>query len=207
MYMKFKVIIISSLIGLLILICGISTVTARSTASPAAAASDVWSRIGVISIRKVFQNCKRNGKFRAESKVEQDKAIAELQQLRAEIKAAEAGLETLKPGTKDYLDLAQSLAQKKAALPVRQDYYENQFAAKDKNWSEQLYKDILDSVKKVAQNKNLALVFEKDEPEFPYERADELMLTVRTNKLLYSRDSIDITGDVTTLIDANSIKP
>jgi len=92
-------------------------------------------------------------------------------------------------------------------LPVKQDYYENQFAAKDKSWSEQLYKDMLDSVKKVAQSKNLELVFEKDEPEFPFERADELMLAVRTNKVLYSKDAVDITADVTSLIDANSVKP
>ena len=205
--MKLKVIIISSLIGSLVLIFSFNVFASRGITTTSAAASDIWSRIGVVSIRKVFTNCKRNEIFRAESKVEQEKAIAELQQLRAEIKAAEAGLETLKAGTKDYLDLTQSLAQKKALLPVKQDYYEQQFAAKDKTWSEQLYKDILVSVKKVAQDKDLALVFEKDEPEFPFERADELMLAVRTNKLLYSKSSVDITADVTALIDANSVKP
>jgi Skp family chaperone for outer membrane proteins len=121
---------------------------------------------------------------------------------------SEARLEALKPGTKDYLDIAQELAQKKAALPIKQSYYEQQFTQKDKDWTEQLYKDILSSVTKVAEEKELEMVFEKDEPEFPFERADELMLAIRTNKILYSSSGcVDITSDVMARIDANSPLP
>ena len=35
---------------------------------------------------------------------------------------------------------------------------------KDKDWTEQLYKDISQSVNKVAEEKSLEMVFEKDEP-------------------------------------------
>jgi len=104
--MKTRTNIILTLAGLLILITSFGSIFARSSAP--AAGADVWNKIGVVSVRKVFTNCKRNEKFRAESKIEQEKAIAELQQLRAEIKAAEAGLETLKPGTKDTLTLPKS---------------------------------------------------------------------------------------------------
>jgi Skp family chaperone for outer membrane proteins len=202
--MKIKTIYITGLIGLVLILCGLAF--SASAGKPAQEQTPLTAnKIGIVSFRKVFQNCKRNEKYRVSTKADQEKAIAELEQLRKEIEAAEAGLKTRKAGTKDYLDLAQDIAQKKAQLPVRQDFYEQQFSQKDKDWTELLYKDILTSVNKVAAEKRLELVFEKDVPEFPYDRADELMLAVRTTKVLYSgKGCTDITNDVMTIVDANT---
>jgi len=162
------------------------------------------SKIGAVSIRKLFMECKKNAKYREQAKAEQDKAIEELQQLRAEIKAAEAALETLKPGSKDYLERVQELAQKRALLPIRQEYYQQQFADKDKQWTEQLYKDTLGFINEVAASKGLDMVFEVDEPEFPIASPDELMLTIRTHKLLYKGNCVDITAEVMAKLDSSS---
>jgi len=161
-------------------------------------------KIGLVSIRRIFLNCKRNVKYREQTKLEQDKAISELQQLRDEINAAEAGLKTRKQGTKDYLDLAQELAQKRSALPLKEDYYQQLFADHDQQWTEQLYKDVLTKTTEVAKEKGLNIVFETDEPEFPINRADELMLAIRTHKLLYCDVGTDITDDVMNLVDTVS---
>ena len=205
--MKAKVIVIGCLAGLLVLSC--SYVAGASKPKPKdEPAGSAKSRFGIMSVRKIFQTCKRYETYRQQARAEQDKAIEELQQLRKDINVAEARLEALKPGTKDYLDIAQELAQKKASLPIKQGYYEQQFTQKDKDWTEQLYRDILSSVTKVAEEKELEVVFEKDEPEFPFERADELMLAIRTNKILYSSSGcVDITDDVMARIDANSPQP
>ncbi len=202
--MKAKVIVIGCLVGLLVLSC--SYVAGASKPKPKdEPAGSAKSRLGIMSVRKIFQTCKRNEKYKQQAKAEQDKAIEEMQQLRKDINAGEARLDALKPGTKDYLDIAQELAQKKASLPIKQSYYEQQFTQKDKDWTEQLYKDTLSSAVKVAEEKGLEMVFEKDEPEFPFERPDELMLAIRTNKILYSSsDCVDITNDVMARIDVNS---
>jgi Skp family chaperone for outer membrane proteins len=209
--MKAKVIAIGCLIGLLVLSCsyvaGASKPKPKDEPAPpfGGPSGGPKSRLGIMSVRKIFQTCKRNEKYKQQAKVEQDKAIEEMQQLRKDINAGEARLDALKPGTKDYLDIAQELAQKKALLPIKQNYYEQQFTQKDKDWTEQIYKDILSSVTKVAEEKGLEMVFEKDEPEFPFERPDELMLVIRTNKILYSSSGcVDITNDVMARIDANS---
>jgi Skp family chaperone for outer membrane proteins len=201
--MKAKTIVIAGLICLLVLLTGFGTGAVKST--PKDEPAGLMSKVGVVNVRKIFQTCKRNEKYKLQTKADQEKAINELQQLRAEVKAAEAGLDTRKPGTKDYLDLTQEIAQKKALLPIKQDYYEQQFSSKDKEWSENLYKDILSSVNKVAEQKHLDMVFEKDTPEFPIERAEDLMMIIRTNKLLYANGGVDITADVTGLVDANSL--
>ena len=44
-------------------------------------------------------------------------------------------------------------------------------------------------------------MFEKDEVEFPTSSANELMLNIRTNKLLYSGGCMDITDEVIALLD------
>jgi Skp family chaperone for outer membrane proteins len=208
--MKTRIIILGCIIGALILSLGFGQSTAKSKAREEVATAGNL-KIGLVSIRKIFQTCKRNVKYREQTKLEQDKAIADLQQLRDEINAAEAGLKTRKQGTKDYLDLAQELAQKRAALPLKEDYYQQLFADQDQQWTEKLYKDVLDKTTEVAKEKGLNIVFENDEPEFPINRADELMMAIRTHKLLYCDSGIDITDSVMTLIDAvspdaNSIK-
>lgn len=158
--------------------------------------------IGVVNIRKIFQDSKRYEKYKKRTQTEEEKILQELRQMRAEIISDEDGLRTLRQDSSDYLELAQKLAQKKAALPIRQDYYDRQFALKDQQWTEKFYKDILELTTLIAKEKGLDLVFEKDQPEFPINSFSELMLTIRTNKLIYSNGCTDITEDVMTRVDA-----
>ena len=51
-------------------------------------------KIGLLNVRKIFQDSKRNEKYRQQTKQEQDNALTDLQKLRDEINAAEAGLKT-----------------------------------------------------------------------------------------------------------------
>lgn len=195
--MKVKLLVLSCLIGAIVLSIGHKSGEAQSNST-----EKVVRKIGIVSLRTIFQDCKRNEKYRKEAELEQEQILQELQQLSAEIKAAEAGLETRKIGTEDYLELAKELAQKRATLPLKQNYYEQKLAAKDQQWTEQIYKDILLQTTEVAKQMELDMVFEKDEPEFPVESANELMLTIRTNKLLYSAGCIDITNEVMARVDA-----
>ncbi len=197
--MKIKLLVLSCLMGVIVLFVGYKS----GDAQPSKEEKTV-RKIGVVCMRKIFQNCKRNEKYRKEAELEQEQIIQELQQLSAEIKAAEAGLETRKRGTEDFLELAKELAQKRATLPLKQDYYEQKLAAKDQQWTEQIYKDILLQTTEVAKQMGLDMVLEKDEPEFPVESANELMLAIRTNKLIYSEGCIDITNEVMARVDAMS---
>ncbi len=195
--MKVKLLVLSCLIGAIVLFIGYKSGEAKSSKE-----EKVVRKIGIVSMRKIFQDCKRNEKYRKQAELEQEQIVQELQQLSAEIKAAEAGLETRKRGTEDFLELAKELAQKRVILPLKQDYYEQKLATKDQQWTEQIYKDTLLQTTEVAKQMELDIVFEKDEPEFPVNSANELMLAIRTNKLLYSDGCIDITNEVMARVDA-----
>ena len=132
---------------------------------------------------------------------ERNQARAELEKLAKQIEAEEAGLKTLKPGSTDHLKATKEMLEKKANLQAQQEYYQQQTDLKDQQWTEKLYTEILEITGKVAEDKGLQLVFEEDEPEFPSSNANELMLTIRTHKLLYHGGCTDITDDVIKQLD------
>ncbi len=198
--MKIKIMILSCLMVAAVLSMGAELRSAGSKA-------DIpGSRIGVVSIRKIFQDCKRNAKYRQEATAEQDKVIAELKKLSKEIEAERAGLQTLKAGSDDHLALMKEILAKQANLQALQEFHKQQMALKDRRWTEELYKDILREVREVAEQKSLDLVFEKDEVELPALNASELMLTIRTHKLLYSGGCLDVTDEVTARLDGEKPK-
>jgi len=64
-----------------------------------------------------------------------------------------------------------------------------------------LYQEILAATGVAAKQKGLDMVLVKSEPLFPSVNASELMLTVRTNQVLYHTEQMDITNDVLMVLD------
>jgi Skp family chaperone for outer membrane proteins len=169
--------------------------------SPKSALKPV-TKIGVVSILKVFQKCKRNEKYRQTALAEQAKADAEIDKLSKEIEAEQAGLKTLKVGSEDYLARGKQILTEKASLQAQQDFYKQQAAIKEQQWAEEVYKDVLKIVAEVAKEKGLDMVFERDEPEFPTSNYTELMTVISTHKVLYSGGCEDISDEVLARLDA-----
>jgi Skp family chaperone for outer membrane proteins len=181
--MKTKTLALYCLIGAVVLLMGHE----YSSAEPKAVES--VTKIGVVNIRKIFRDCKKNTRHRQEVLADQSKWEAEMEKLQKEIEQQKDGLRALKPGSGDYLTQMKELMQKQRVL-------------KDQRWTEDLYKEVLQITRELAEKKGLVLVFEKGEVEFPVASPDELMLTLSTHKLLYSKSSLDITDEVTARLDA-----
>jgi Skp family chaperone for outer membrane proteins len=159
-------------------------------------------KIAVVSIQKIFQECKRSISYREEAIAEQDRIIAELEKLSKEIEAEKAGLQTLKEDSSDYTVQAKELFEKQASYQARQEFYKQQLDIKDKLWMKKLYQDILRTAGEIAKEKGLDLVFKEDEVDFSETSANELGLAIRVQKLLYSGGCLDITDEVTARLDA-----
>ena len=164
--------------------------------------SGAGPKIGIISVQKIFQDCKRSVKYREEAMAEWDRANAELGKLRAEIDAGKEGLKTLKAGSSDYMVLMKEILTKQANLQVQQTFYEQQRALKEQKMVEGLYKDILRETSEVAKQKGLDFVFERSEPELPAPSAKELTETISTHKLVYGGGLLDITEEVMARLDS-----
>lgn len=198
--MKVKVTVLSCLVGLIFT----AMVYDGWAADTNPADNKTTFRIGLVSIRRIFAECKKNDDYKKQAIAEQDKIVAELKKLSKELEAGKAGLQTLKPGSPDYMVMYGKVLENQAMLQAKEEFHKNQLALKDQRWTEQLYKDILKATAEVAEQKALNMVFAKDEAELPAPNASELMLTIRTNKLLYSDGCLDITDEVIARLDSEN---
>ncbi|MBN2130699.1 MAG: OmpH family outer membrane protein [Sedimentisphaerales bacterium] len=165
------------------------------------------SKIGVLSIRNVFNGSQKHAVYRSQVLADQSRSRAQLEDLNKEIQAEEAGLGTLKPGTEDHLKQLQAVLQKRAQLQTQQEYLKQQRSIRDKAWMERLYQATLKIVEAVAKEKGLDLVLERTEPEFPIS-SEELMMTFSSHKVLFGGGCVDLTAEVTARLDASEeIKP
>jgi Skp family chaperone for outer membrane proteins len=194
--MKAKAIVLCCLIGAIVLFAGHERGSAKSKADK------VVANVGVVDVRKVFRDCKKNAKYGASVMAEEEKWNAEQEKLAKEIESQGNGLRALRPGSGDYLAQYKELLQKKAELETSRQFNTQQRTAKDQRWTEELYIEILKIVAELAEQKELDLVLQKDVADFPTESPDELMLTLSTHKLLYSGGCLDITSEVLARLDA-----
>ena len=163
-------------------------------------------KIGVVSIRKIFRDCERAKSHEKQIRAEEDKINAELNLLKKKIDATEAGLDTLKRESVDYLELDRDVLRKLDSYKSQKQHYERVLALKDRQWTKALYGDILRVTGEVAKEKGLDLVFERSEPDFSMISAAELLLTIQTHKLLYSGRCADITEQVRARLDQEKSK-
>ena len=198
--MKIRMILLICLICVIVLAMGYQASTAKP--KPQSQAGKPSLNIGIVSILKIYQDCKRNGEYRKESAAERNKIEAKLNKLQAEIEAEKAGLQTLKPESDDHMARINEILQKQASYQAQEEFYKQQIALKERRWAEDVYKDILLITNKVAEQKGLDMVLEKDEPMLPSSSYSELMTIISTHKVLYSKGCVDITDEVMAALDA-----
>jgi Skp family chaperone for outer membrane proteins len=163
-------------------------------------------KTGVVSIQRIFRDCERSKSHEKEMRAEEDKINAELNLLKKKYDAAVAGLGTLTRESVDYLELDRNVLREQDRYESQKRYYEGLLALKDRQWTKGLYRDILRVTGEVAKEKGLDLVFERTEPDFSMVSAAELLLTIKTHKLLYSSGCADITEQVRARLDQEKSK-
>jgi chromosome segregation ATPase len=88
-------------------------------------------KAGVLSIRKIFRECKKSAKYRQETNAERQRIEAELNKLDSEIKAQQAGLKTLKRGSENYMVQVKEILEKQGSLKAIQEFYKQQMSSKE----------------------------------------------------------------------------
>jgi Skp family chaperone for outer membrane proteins len=168
-------------------------------ASPATTPS---SKIGLVSIRDVFNGSKKHTLYQAQLSKRVAQARAELDDLTRQADREEADLKTLRPGTADYVKQYQVVLEARSKLQNQQELIKQQRMAEDKKWFEDLYQEALKAIDAIAKERGLDLVLERTEPKFPI-ASEEVWSTVSTNKVLYGGGCVDLTNAVIDRIDAS----
>lgn len=193
--MKVKTMVLSCLAGLVIMAMVFEYSQAQSKNNTPS------SKIGVVSILKVFRDCKRSAVHRSQLNAEQRLIIDEFKRLSTEIQAKEAGLKALKPESSDYLAQRKGLIDKQVRLEAKQKFYKEQVILKQYKLSKELYQDILRITSELAEQKGLDLVLEKNEIDEISLSVNEISRTMSTHKVLYSGGCVDISDEVVARLD------
>jgi outer membrane protein len=196
----------SKLAVIMVFVIVLSVIIMGAGAGKAASPSDgKCLKIGVLSVRKVFQDCKRNTKYKQEMSAERNKLEAELDSLSKDIDAGKSKIKMLKPGSQDYLSGMKDVFEKQASLQAKQEFFKRQLDMREQVVIEQLFKDVVKAASEVAKEKGFDLILEKSEPDLPAANSNELTLTISTHKVLYNSSACeDITDAVMAKVDANS---
>lgn len=209
--MKAKTMFLGCLAGVVILAMGYpdggnrdsqaQLASAKAEAAAGPKANEPGLKIGVVSIGRALRNCKATVGYRERVIAENSEMDIEEEGLSKEIPALAAGLKALKPGSSDYLARYRELLQKQSELKALQEFNPRRRMLREMRWTQDLYKEILRITKELAAEKGLDLVLGADEPTFPIQRYDELMMTLSTHKVLYSDGCVDLTNEVVARLD------
>lgn len=193
--MKTRTVVLGGLVGAVVLFLGYGFSFAGAEGNTSN------SKIGIVSIRDIFRDCKANAGYRDKALVEQNAKNAEMDALQKKIAADEAGLRALKPGSSDYMKQYEALINEQAQYEAKKQFISQQRVLEDRQWTEVLYKEVLRITKELAKKKGLNMVLEVDEPVFPMVNTDELMMALQTHKVLYSDGCVDLTAEVVVEMD------
>ena len=159
-------------------------------------------KIGIVDTSMVHENTKKRVAFEDTIKAENQRILGELQMISKEVDLLSDDLKTRKYGSEDYMSLMQQIMNKQAELQAQEKFYEQQLLMKTQRWTEELYVKILQAVEKVAKDNGLDMVFERDQIELPAASANELIISLKTHKLLYSAKHLDLTDEVLAELDS-----
>jgi len=159
------------------------------------------ARIGIVSVNRILTNSNKHAQWQDKMAVEEQTVRGEIEKLGKELEAVKADMATRKIGSNDYIKLMRQALDKEAAYEARKQSYEREMSLKVQFWTESLYRDVLGVISTVAKEKGLDMVIAKEEVEFPSAGIRDLMLLIRTNKVLYHSEHMDITNEVLAVLD------
>ena len=196
--MKSKIALIVSLLLVIVLLSyNAGSVTAQSKITTPA-------KIGVVSWRTVLNTCDSSTEMDKQFSEKRKLAEDEITKLQDEVVSLEIDVKTSKPGSDDYMEKMQQLFQKKAIVEAKQQFHKQEIAIREQKAAEDVFRQVIEASQEVGKEMGLDLVLAKSDNEFPLANPSDLMLTVRTTKVYYNSDAIDITPEVIERMNAKN---
>ncbi len=161
------------------------------------------ARIAVVDVTKVLQNSKKHKAWQEKMTAEETVMKAEFQKDKKALEALQASMDVLKAGSKDYVDAMKDFLDKKGLLEAKDKFYQEKVNMEMQQWTESLYTQMLTFIQEIAQKKGLDIVLAQEQLDLPSPSLRDFMLSIRTKKVLYCGDQVDITEEVMSALDAS----
>ncbi|HML73999.1 MAG TPA: OmpH family outer membrane protein [Anaerohalosphaeraceae bacterium] len=161
------------------------------------------AKIAVVDVTKVLQNSKKHKTWQEKMTAEETVMKAEFQKDKKALEALQANMDLLKAGSKDYVDAMKDFLDKKGLLEAKDKFYQEKVNMEMQQWTESLYTQMLTIIKDIAQKKGVDIVLAQEQLDLPSPSLRDFMLSIRTKKVLYCGDQVDITDEVMSALDAS----
>jgi len=190
-------------LAVMVIMAATGVVWTQPVAPPARRAVAPVARVAVCDVGTVLnQYDRRNdlvrlfGERRQAAKAEDDRRAEEIKQM-------EQTLRALKPGSAEYEAQSSKLNKLTVSREVWRQFQERQFVREHRLLMEQMYAQVIQAVSAVARQKGYDLVFHTENVEIASETTSELLTKMAQRKCLYHNPAIDLTNDVTKLLNRN----
>jgi Skp family chaperone for outer membrane proteins len=161
----------------------------------------VPSKVAIVDVTKVLQNSKKHKQWQEKMTKNEGQMKAEFDKAKIDMDTLQKGMNSLKVGSKDYVDAMREFLDKKALLEAKDKFYQEKINMEMQQWTESLYVQMLDITAKVAQKKGIDIVLAQEQLDLPSPSLRDFMLSIRTKKVLYCGTQLDITDEVLALLD------
>jgi len=160
-------------------------------------------KVGVVNVDQILKNSRKHIQWQERMNDKEAKIRAELQKLSTEADAIKADMDTRKTGSSDYLRLMSEWMAKTATVDSRRKFYDRQMMLEIQQWTESLYQEIRSIIARTAKTRKLDIVLSADEIELPASDVRDLLTIIKTNKVLYYSDAVDITQEILAQLDSS----
>ncbi|MBI1371526.1 MAG: hypothetical protein GC159_02010 [Phycisphaera sp.] len=158
--------------------------------------------VAVVDVQGVFQALKERGDIEGDITGMTEKIQQEEQKLAQELKALENDLTVLAPDSEPYRQTKEKLEMKAIYLQSWKGFQKRQLENEKTLRIEGLYNKVVAAVARIAEQKNLDLVLHKDDAEnLRAANQQQLVALIQVRKVLFNKKSLDITEQVTQLMN------
>lgn len=186
-----------TLIALVAIAFAWSQATAQNATKPVAPTA----KVATCDIANVLNNYEKAKVLQSDFRARAAKIKAEDDQRQEAVKNIQSMLNSLTPGTKDYDAREQEMEKLIVDRQVWASIQEKLAKRDGRRQAEEMYKEVLAAVEKVAKEKGFDLVITRDNMEVASASMEELLDKMAQRKCLYADPSLDITDAVSELIN------
>lgn len=174
--------------------------------SPSARADEKAIKIGVASVYRILSELKETKELNSKTEATRADLTAQAKAKQTNLEMMRAALQELKPGSPQYEDRRKELVNKAVEFKSWNEVMNEDMQRQQKQNMKMLYDKIESAVGEIAAKKNLDLVLPDSRQPFPDSvdgvTLDQLKDFIRGRNVLYSHPSLDISSEVTVLLDA-----
>ncbi len=190
--------------AVLIAVCltmGLAFLTHLRAQGPAAPVAPE-ARAAVCDLQAIFSEYVRAKDLLAQLNEKRQALAAEDEQRSKAIDALQAELAGLKPGSDEYEARRAEVERQQIDRAVAIQFGESALRREHRRLTMDMYTEITQTVTAIAQERGFNLVLYRDGALVDTDETLELLAQIRSRKLLYSDDSLDITADVLARLNA-----